>query len=305
MAFAFTCPFCHHQTKVDDKFAGKSGPCASCGRQVLMPSYDSQGKLVAPPLRSIDQVSQRKAPSVMTVSIVLASTLLGLMAMFIAWLFAAPWLEKQTILISQKQDIANMQVIAKALNAYADRYGTYPPSTVRADDGTPLYSWRVLLLPFMGYESQYENFVLDQPHDSAANLNAALDMPDEFASHRTNGKKLRQPNYALIVGNGTLFPGSGPAARENIDQPTLLLVETTFDLQSWTEPGDIDVLQGARPGNRALKDLGGIYPDSFTAVSTQGDGFIFPNNVSGAVLDSLITPFGGEIVDLTPFQANR
>jgi transcription elongation factor Elf1 len=45
MPFEFTCPFCHHRTKVDDRFAGQAGPCVSCGREVVMPRYNERGML--------------------------------------------------------------------------------------------------------------------------------------------------------------------------------------------------------------------------------------------------------------------
>jgi hypothetical protein len=215
---------------------------------------------------------------------------------------AWPTIQKRALIAAQNRDIDNMKLIAKALNEYADRYGTYPPPVVRDDQGLPLYSWRVLILPFLGYESLYDSFQLDQPYDSANNLQCMSKMPVEYASPSSDAISGHQTNYALIVGPGTLFPPEGPLSPRNIDDPTLLLVETKHGLASWSEPGDIDVSQGARPGNRPMKDLGGLYRDSFTAVSTQEEGFRIPNSVPGAVLDSLLSPQGGEKVDVSSFQ---
>jgi hypothetical protein len=79
-----------------------------------------------------------------------------------------PSLQKRAVLSAQGLDIDNMKMIAKALNAYSDRYGTYPPPIVYSKSGLPLYSWRVLILPYLGYEDLYKNFQLDQPYDSPA-----------------------------------------------------------------------------------------------------------------------------------------
>lgn len=34
MSFLFTCPHCGTQTNVSDQYAGRSGPCATCGKTV-------------------------------------------------------------------------------------------------------------------------------------------------------------------------------------------------------------------------------------------------------------------------------
>lgn len=37
MPFQFTCPYCFKKTFVEDKYAGQTGPCASCGKVVTLP----------------------------------------------------------------------------------------------------------------------------------------------------------------------------------------------------------------------------------------------------------------------------
>jgi len=48
MPIPFRCPHCGHETLVDDAYAGSSGPCASCGRTVVMPSV-SPSSTSSPP----------------------------------------------------------------------------------------------------------------------------------------------------------------------------------------------------------------------------------------------------------------
>lgn len=303
MPFEFVCPFCHHRTKVDDRYAGQSGPCAGCGKLVAMPRYNERGVLESAPLVPHGRTSSSRGPrSMFPMLIAAACSATAFIAIAtVAWM-AWPSIQKRAVIVAQNQDIDNMKLIAKALNAYADRHGTYPPPIVFDEKGKPLYSWRVLILPFLGYETLYESFQLDQPHDSANNLQCLMRMPVEFASPSSDALSGHQTNYALIVGPGTLFPPTGPLSPNNIDDPTLLLVETMHGMATWTEPGDVDVSQGARPGNRPMKDFGGLYKESFTCVTAQEEGLRIPNSVPGAVLDSLISPNGGEKVDVSTFQ---
>ena len=43
----------------------------------------------------------------------------------------------------------NLQQIGMALQAYHHEYGSFPPAFVADANGKPLYSWRVLILPFL------------------------------------------------------------------------------------------------------------------------------------------------------------
>jgi len=38
MGIPFTCPHCGHYTNVQDRFAGETGPCAGCGKEVTVPA---------------------------------------------------------------------------------------------------------------------------------------------------------------------------------------------------------------------------------------------------------------------------
>ena len=43
----------------------------------------------------------------------------------------------------------NMKQIALALHHYHDAFGAFPPAYVPDEDGRPMHSWRVLILPFL------------------------------------------------------------------------------------------------------------------------------------------------------------
>ncbi len=212
-----------------------------------------------------------------------------------------PKMQKNIQRSAQGRDLENMKSLAAALNAYSDRYGTYPPPVVLDGLGKPLYSWRVLILPFMGYEELHKQFDLKQPWDSVSNSNLHRAMPAEFASPNSpDAISSNETNYVLITGPGTLFPPSGPLSPKNIDKPTLLLVETKNNIQ-WCAPGDIDLGRSFRVGNRPMVDVGGLHKSSFSAMTVDEESMRIPSNVPQAVLDALVTPNGGENVQTSTF----
>src|SRR5439155_535672 len=53
--------------------------------------------------------------------------------------------------------------ISQAIRAYHEVFGHLPPAVVKDNQGQPLYSWRVLLLPFLEQDALYKEFHLDEP----------------------------------------------------------------------------------------------------------------------------------------------
>lgn len=269
-----------------------------------MPHFNAQGVLVPSIINSPKpKGTQRKQaqrgwlPALVAAGIVLFFMFLGGTITAFMW----PRLQLNIERSAQGRDFDNMKSIAMALNAYADRYGTYPPPVVVDYQGKPLYSWRVMILPFLGYEDLYKSFDLKQPWDSVANTNLHRAMPTEFASpNATDAVSSSQTNYVLITGAGTLFPPSGPMSPKNIDRPTLLLVETRNN-STWCEPGDIDLGRSFKVGNKPMVDVGGLHKNSFTAMTVEEESLRIPLNVPQAVLGAMVTPNGGENVQTSTF----
>ena len=304
MPFEFVCPHCHNRTKVLDRFAGQSGPCVSCGKNVTMPHFNLQGVLV-PSVESTTKSKPPRSPAKnrgwMPAIIGVAIVGLGVFMIVTSVVFLWPRLKQNIQRTAQGRDLENMKSIAVALNAYSDRYGTYPPPVVVDQQGKPLYSWRVLILPFLGYDELYRRFDLKQPWDSVANSNLYRAMPSEYASQNSpDAISGNETNYVLITGNGTLFPPSGPLSRKNIDKPTILLVETNNNIQ-WSAPGDIDIGRSFKVGNKPMVDVGGLHKGSFTAMTVDEESLRIPSTVPQSVLDALVTPNGGENVQTSTF----
>jgi Protein of unknown function (DUF1559) len=198
--------------------------------------------------------------------------------------------------------MSNAKQIAEALTAYRRIYGSYPSPTVVDAAGKPLYSWRVLILPQLGYSSLYNEFQLDQSWDSPTNLDLMTRMPSVYACPgNLNALAVHETNFALIVGPGSLFPLGSPVDPDKmLDQPseTLLVVDTKDGAYTWSQPADISTSNGIALGSRPMIDIGGNYPDCAIAATVDGNPLAIKASISRASLDAIITPNGEENIDL-------
>jgi len=98
---------------------------------------------------------------------------------------------------------SNMKRIARAMQAYHDKHGRFPPAVVTDADGKPLYSWRVLLLPYLGEDELYRRFHLNRAWDHPSNRPLLDQMPAVFANPGTKGGNATR--YQVLTGPGGLF----------------------------------------------------------------------------------------------------
>ncbi len=102
-----------------------------------------------------------------------------------------------------------LKSLALALRNYCDDYGELPPACIRSRDGQPLYSWRVLILPYCEKDDFYRRYDFSQPWNSPQNLALSESHPDIaklFQCPSDPGRFHNWTSYVAIVGNGTLWP---------------------------------------------------------------------------------------------------
>src|SRR5262249_7322884 len=51
--------------------------------------------------------------------------------------------------------IYKLRQIGMALHSYHDKFGSFPPAYIADENGRPIHSWRVLLLPYLGQTELY------------------------------------------------------------------------------------------------------------------------------------------------------
>jgi hypothetical protein len=156
------------------------------------------------------------------------------------------------------------------MHNYHDNNGQLPPAVVYGEEGKPLYSWRVLLLPYIEQQPLYHEFRLDEPWDSPHNIQLLSKMPATYAAPGSKAKKL--PPYHTVVhvfvGKGTAFE-EGPGLRLGRDFPdgtstTILLFEAGTPVP-WTKPEELSY-----DADQPLPDLRPLFRNSIRAAFVDG-----------------------------------
>jgi len=134
-----------------------------------------------------------------------------------------------------------------ALLNYEDRFGSFPPASVRDSDGKPAHSWRVLILPFLEQQELFDAYCFDEPWNGPRNRRLADSMPPVFrCPSEPYGRPRHLTNYVAVVGQYTAFSGSGTSSLRDLPdrgENTLLVAEVTSTLVHWMEPIDINADQ--------------------------------------------------------------
>jgi hypothetical protein len=176
---------------------------------------------------------------------------------------------------------------------------SFPRTASVAPDGTALLSWRVHLLPFLGYESLYEQFNLDEPWNSANNLALSSQIPEIYSSPHFNSAS--ETSFLAVTGSGTLFPAFGPeisfADIPDGSHTTLMFVEADADQAVvWTKPADL-AFDPANP----LAGIGSASPDGFAAVMASGEAYTLPGTIDTQNVSNMAIRNDGNFVDFSEF----
>jgi hypothetical protein len=285
MSINFACPNCGKQTVVADQFAGQTGPCSGCGKPVTIPMGMGGPAYAAPP---------RSSGGGSTLIIILVGALVGgLFVCGIAVALLLPAVQAAREAARRMQSTNNMKQIVLALHNYHDTFGEFPPAVVTDDQGTPLYSGRVLLLPFLEQKPLYDQFNKDKAWDSPENQaisNTSLKMFLDPSNPNNNNSR---SDYVFVVGQGTAFEPS-PMGRRFADitdgtSNTIGFIETKNGPASWAAPQEWDASSGPiPPGSHPGTTIVGFLDGSVKNVS---------KNIDPQISKALTTRAGGEPVN--------
>ena len=198
----------------------------------------------------------------------------------------------------------NIKQIALAFYNYEREHGHFPPAYTVDEDGKPLHSWRVLILPYIKQNALYEKIRLDEPWDSEYNQQFHLEVPSVFRCPRVPREDFQCQtcfyrhisvpggcSYSIIDGAEAAFTGSIP--REGLEgwdlAATIFLVERRTPV-NWMDPSSEISFETACKGvNIDGMGIGSWHPGG--AHVGMGDGSVrfMTNNVSGDVLRDLLT----------------
>lgn len=141
---------------------------------------------------------------------------------------------------------SNLKQIALAIEIYYDVYQAFPPASTVAADGTPLHSWRTLILPYLEQGHVYKLIDLEKPWNDPANaaaFNTNLDIY-RCPAGKTGNLPKGHTAYLAIVTPDSLFRARESHRRSEVQDGssnTWMLIEAPLDQSvHWMTPTDAD-----------------------------------------------------------------
>lgn len=296
MSVLFACPHCHAETVVDDSYVGQSGPCATCGRLITVPKEGlprRAGSDAAPAGWNLSVLG-------MLLGVIVGSLAVGAIVIGVSVGIIGPAVTAARAASLKSQSSDRLQLIAQAMLQYQAEHGRFPPAYVADAKGKPMHSWRVLLLPYLGERSLYQQYDFNQPWDSPTNMAIVTRMPEAYGSPGDPGVALHDTSYLVIVGRNTVFPGNGSLNTNDItDGPanTLLVVESTESGICWLEPRDLEASKMDYGVNTAASNcIRSHHPYGAQAAFADGKTHYLTNDLSAEFIEALSTAAKGDDV---------
>jgi hypothetical protein len=292
MPISFQCPNCGSQMQVDDRYAGQSGPCRSCGATITIPGSPHGAAAFA----------QRSSSNAAPIAIILVVVLVG--GLLLVGLGAAlflPAVQAARSAARRSMCLNNVKQIGLAMHQYADVYKTFPPAYTVDAAGKPLHSWRVLILPFVEQRALYDQIRLDEPWDSEHNRQFAAIMPSVYACQSNAASpNSTTTDYAVANGPGAIFDGDKLCRLSDVSDGlsnTLLVVEASGAGIPWMEPRDLDFSQMQFAIGGGANEISSHHPEGAANVGlADGSARSLAPGTSPFVVRALITRNGGEVI---------
>ena len=139
----------------------------------------------------------------------------------------------------RRRAFKNITKINDALYSYLQKNGRFPTAYRTAPGGMPSLSWRVELLPYLGYEKLYQKFDFQRPWNMPPNKELLQFIPDEYVSPERFDEKT---NYVVPADPVFMFGENRIVKLSRIDdgpENTIMLLEVNDPhAVNWTEPKD-------------------------------------------------------------------
>ena len=200
----------------------------------------------------------------------------------------------------------NVKQIALALYNYHDAHAAFPPLYTVDEEGNPLHSWRVLILPYIEQNALYEQIRLDEPWDSEHNKQFhSINIHGYCCPGNPSwtGGASGLCDYSAIAGEG-FVPAEKAGQKTGNDlrkiadgtSNTIAIVEVREPF-CWMDPtADVtldELVKGINAGR-----VGSFHTRGCNVGLFDGSVRFFSDTIDLTVLRALATPAGGEQVDL-------
>jgi hypothetical protein len=200
----------------------------------------------------------------------------------------------------RNSSLNNMKQILIGLANYESAKLKFPAHAIYSDDGKPLLSWRVAILPYMERMDLYRQFYLDEPWDSEHNRTLIAQMPNVYLDPSSgllavDGKS----HYVGVVGEGMFFDGTSQgrdySSITNGDGTSNTICVLQVDDENaviWTKPEDWEM-----DPNAPLAGIGSLHSGGFLAGFCDAHSKFINMAIDPDVFRALLTVAGGEAID--------
>ena len=193
----------------------------------------------------------------------------------------------------------NLRQIGIAINLYEYEHGHYPPPFTTDENGRPLHSWRVLILPYLEMRDLFDQIDLTKPWNHPDNLRFADAMPQVFDCPKaTESSPTFTTAYVAVTGHDTVWrPDATVSTRDVPDgtSKTVLVIECEAARTHWMAPNDVlfdDIVPVETTGETML--LSGPHPNSAVIVFCDGHVQYVSNKLRAQTIRSLCSRNGND-----------
>jgi len=301
MPIPFTCPHCGARTDVADEYAGQTGPCAACGKTITVRPLAGTPKAGMP--------GQGSQAAVVVIILIVVAGVLGLLvcggALFWVRASARPAPGPPAPMPAPGPQVSpcvtTLKRIGLAMHNYHDVHKCFPPAYIPGENGKPMHSWRVLLLPYMEQELLYQRYNFAEPWDSPGNLALANMIGEVYSCPDDWQGDPSETSYVMIVGPGTI--SDGPTATKVADikdgaSRTIMVVEVAHSGIQWMEPRDLkaeDITLAINDGTP--QGIRSRHPGSANVLFCDGTVHALRDTTDPARIKAMTSVAGGEAVD--------
>lgn len=230
-----------------------------------------------------------------------------------------------------------LYAIGSAIARYVEVHGHYPPAYVADEHGTPMHSWRVLILPYLNraandgrggandtYADVYSEYRDHEPWNSPHNATLAERVTAyQCAAHqRKESASPHATSYLAVVGKRAFWPGATPRQPSDIPDGTsrtACVIEAT-PIDNWMAPEDLsfddavvyltgELSEHRIPSNTKMWDASEPLPRCLLIANglVEGAAVGQPADLSAAVLDVADgkPTLGGNALFADPYRAGQ
>lgn len=148
-----------------------------------------------------------------------------------------------------KSNPQKLKAILLAFHQFHMQFDHFPRSANRRNLQEPPHSWRVAILPFLGYTELYNEYRFDLPWDHFENAKVARHIPEVFQFVTQGSGDYDKTNFQMLVGGGAFDSGRAPPRHEDITDglSNTIAVIMSDTQQVWTQPQDATYSPKAKP----------------------------------------------------------